>query len=89
MSPVRSVRYKNVVLKYAAGLGNAAKAWREFGVKRSTFYRWKKAFTEQGAAGLVRKKPVARSHPRQLSPDAVEKVIHLRKTYHLGLERIM
>lgn len=89
MSHVCSVRYKKVVLEYAAGIGNDAKACREFGIKRSTFYRWRRAFAEEGEKGLVRKKPIARSHPRQLSPEAVEKVIHLRKIYHLGPERIM
>jgi transposase InsO family protein len=31
---------------------------------------------------------VAVSHPRQLAPEAVEKVLHLRRTYHLGPQRI-
>ena len=89
MYQIRSIRYKRVVLEYAAGIGNDAKACREFEVRRSTFYRWKKAFAEQGTAGLLRKRPVARSHPRQLSGDVVEKVIHLRTIYDLGPERIM
>ena len=89
MHQTSSARYKKVVLELAAGLGSDAKAFRDLGVKRSTFYRWKKAFAEQGEAGLVRRKPVARSHPRRLPPEVVDQVLHLRQTYHLGPERIM
>ena len=83
-----SVRYKRLVLELAEGLGSDAKAYREFDVPKSTFYEWKKAFREEGAAGLIRKKPIAKSHPRQLSPEVVEKILHLRRVYHFGPERI-
>ena len=57
---------KKVVLELAREMGSDAKAYRSFEVPRSTFYRWKRAFAQEGEAGLVRKKPVAISHPRQL-----------------------
>ena len=82
------MRKRKVVLKYARGCGSDAKSYRCFEVPKSTFYRWKRAFEKEGEAGLVRKKPVAMSHPRQLGPEAVEKVLHLRGTYHLGPQRI-
>ena len=47
MYQTSSARFKRVVLELAAGLGSDAKAYREFGVKRSTFYGWKKVFAEQ------------------------------------------
>jgi len=50
--------------------------------------KWKKAFELEGAKGLRRKKPIARSHPRQIPPEYVEKILHLRATYHLGPDRI-
>jgi len=37
---------------------------------------------------LIRKKPIARSHPKQIPPEIVEKILHLRRTYHLGPQRI-
>ena len=37
---------------------------------------------------MVRKKPIANSHPRQLSDEIVEKILHLRQIYHFGPERI-
>jgi transposase InsO family protein len=85
---VRSIRYKKMVLEYARLLGNAVKACRYFEVQKSTFYRWKTAFDREGEAGLIRKKPIAGSHPRALRPEAVEKVLHLRRTYQLGPQRI-
>ena len=83
-----SARYKMAVLEYAKGIGSDAKSYREFDVPRATFYSWRKAFEREGPKGLIRKKPIAKSHPRQVPPEIVEKVIHLRKTYHFGPQRI-
>jgi transposase InsO family protein len=82
------IGFKMAVLEYAHLCGNASKACREFEVQRSSFYTWKKAHDADGKAGLVRKKPIARSHPRQLSSEVVEKILYLRRTCHLGPERI-
>ncbi len=79
---------KFAVLQYAEGIGNVKEACRDFNVPRSTFYRWKRAYLKEGKPGLVRKKPVARSHPRQIPPEFVEKIVHLRAKYHLGPQRI-
>lgn len=83
-----AVRRKTVILEYARLFGNVAKACREFEIPRSSFYKWKKAFDVGGKAGLARKKPIALSHPRKLSPEVVEKILHLRRVYHLGPQRI-
>jgi transposase InsO family protein len=77
-----------MVLKCAKASRNVAKECREFEVPRSSFYRWRKAYEAEGWAGLLRKRPVARSHPRQIPPEYVEKILHLRSTYHLGPQRI-
>ena len=79
---------KLIVLQYAEGIGNVGKACRDLDVARSSFYRWKNAFAAEGRAGLVRKKPIARSHPRQIPREFVEKILHLRTQYHLGPQRI-
>jgi transposase InsO family protein len=60
-----------------------------FGVSRSNFYIWRAAYRRQGNAGLVRKKPIARSHPNQTPAEVVEKVLYLRQKYHLGPIRIV
>jgi transposase InsO family protein len=89
MVKIRSARLKKVILEYAEGLGNSAKACREWGVPRSAFYEWKEAYAKHGEAGLVRKRPIAKSHPNQLSAEVVEKILHLRQVYHFGPQRIV
>ena len=61
-----------MVLECAKASRNVAKECREFEVPRSSFYRWRKAYEAEGWAGLLRKRPVARSHPRQIPPEYVE-----------------
>ena len=86
--PMYSVRMKKLVLEWADAVGSVSKACREWDVPRSTFYRWKEAYAKEGNAGLIRKKPIAKSHPRQLSPEVVEKILYLRQNYHFGPQRI-
>lgn len=83
-----AARRKLCILKNAQGLGSVQSACLDFGVARSSFYCWKKAYAEGGWEGLVRKKPIAKSHPRQIPSEFVEKILHLRSVYHLGPQRI-
>ena len=45
--------------------------------------------SKNGGVGLISRKPIARSHPKQTLTAIVEKVLHLRQTYHLGPIRIV
>jgi transposase len=83
-----ALRRKLGALEYARLSGSSAQAYRLFEIPPSIFYRWKKAFAREGEAGLIRKKPIANSHPRQIPPEVVEKILHLRRTNHLGPQRI-
>lgn len=83
------VRHKLVVLEIAEALGSDAKSYFDFDVPKSTFYEWKRAFKKEGVAGLVPKKPIPKSHPRQLAPETIEKILHLRSKYHFGQQRIV
>lgn len=56
------------------------------GVKKSTFYKWKKHLTKKNN-GLIRKKPVAYNFPNKIEEDIIEKVFELRKE-HKGVRRI-
>lgn len=85
---ILAARRKVMILEYAAAIGKVSEACRDFGIPRSSFYRWKKTVSVEGKRGLLRKKPIARSHPRQIPPEFVEKILHLRKQYHLGPQRI-
>ena len=44
---------------------------------------------QHGEEGLRRKKPIAKSHPNQTPDEIVEKILYLRRKYHLGPIRIM
>ena len=83
-----AIRRKLFILEYAEATGNVRRACQEFDIPRASFYRWKRAYAKEGKAGLVRKKPIAKSHPRALSADVIEKILHLRSKYHLGPQRI-
>jgi transposase InsO family protein len=82
------VRQRKFILDYAEGIRDVVGACREFGVPRSSFYRWKNNYAAEGEAGLHRKRSVGKCWPNQVSPEAVEKVLELRREYHLGPQRI-
>jgi transposase len=89
LSTEREVQRRLKVLRYAEDTGNIRKTCRYFGLGRTTFYRWKRAYDKQGEAGLIKKPTIPKSHPRTIPPEIVEKVLHLRRTYHLGPIRIV
>jgi transposase InsO family protein len=76
------------VLKFAQTRKNNKEAYELFGVKKSTFYKWKKSFEKEGEKGLMRKKPIAYNFPNQIKEDVIEKVLELRKEHKLGTWRI-
>ncbi len=57
------------VLEFAKNVGNAKSAYETFGIKKSTFYKWKKAYDKSGKNGLIRKKPIANKHPNQIKAE--------------------
>ncbi len=80
---------KKRVLEHAERIGNIRKTCRYFGVSRSGFYRWKQAYETYGDEGLVNKKPCPVNLKLRTAPEIVEKVLYLRRTYHLGPIRIV
>jgi len=85
----REVQRKLRILQHAEKIGHVAKACRYFGIARASFYRWKRAYERDGEAGLVNAKTIPKNPPNQTPPEVAEKVLHLRRKYHLGPERIM
>ena len=69
----RLVQKRLRVLKHAQMTGNVRKTCHYFGIPRSSFYRWKKAFDRDGESGLINKPRVARNHPTQLSKEVVDR----------------
>ena len=76
------------VLRYAKDCGKNKDACEVFGVKKSTFYKWKKEFEQHGEKGLVRKKTVAKNFPNQIKPEVIKQVLELRQEHKLGTWRI-
>ena len=85
----REIQRKLRVLQHAERVGEVAKTCRYFGIGRASFYRWKRAYEREGEDGLANAKPIPKSSPNQTPPEVEEKVLHLRRKYHLGPERIM
>lgn len=81
-----ALRRKLLVLKFIDAKSNVSKECKEFGIPRSSFYEWKKKYEGGGIEELRRKKPIPKSHPKQLSQDAVNKILELRKEYNQGLK---
>ena len=85
----RDILRKKRVLEHAERIGNIRRTCRYFGVARSAFYLWKQAYETYGDEGLVNKKPCPVNLKLRTAPEIVEKVLYLRRTYHLGPIRIV
>ena len=72
----RDIRRKTRVLEHAARIGNVRKTCRYFGVARSGFYVWKKAYETHGDEGLVNQKPCPYNPRLRTPPNIVEKILH-------------
>lgn len=84
----RDISRKLRVLNYAKECGNVSKACRYFGIGRQAFYEWKKAYERYGEEGLINKRPCPINPTLRTPPEIEEKVLYLRKKYHLGQQRI-
>lgn len=84
----REIRRKLRVLAHAEASGNVSRTCRYFGVGRATFYRWRSAYRARGEAGLANGRSIPHNHPNKTPPAVAEKVLHLRRKYHLGPTRI-
>jgi len=85
----KEIKRKLRILNHAEQSGNIYKTCRYFGMPRSLFYVWRNAYRLNGEEGLKRKKPIPKSHPNQTPDEIVEKILYLRRKYHLGPMRIM
>ena len=83
------IRRKLRILEHAEKIGDVSKTCRYFGIGRASFYRWRKKYADEGEAGLISARSVPHNHPQKTPPEVVEKILHLRRTYHLGPTRIM
>jgi len=84
----REVNRRLRILEHAERSGNVSLTCRYFGIGRETFYRGRRNYNLEGQDGLARKKPIGKKWPNQLADEVVEKILHLRRKYHLGPQRI-
>ncbi len=77
------------ILNHAKKIGNVRATCYYFGVSKSSFCNWKTRYEQEGESGLVNKPPIAKNHPRKIPDDVVDRVLYLRKKYHLGSIRIV
>ena len=85
----REIQRKLRILQHATESGNVRKTCRYFGIGRASFYRWQTAYRKQGDNGLINRKPIPKKPANKTAPEIEEKVLHLRRTYHLGPVRIV
>ena len=85
----RELKRKLRVLEHAQQSGNVAKTCRYFGIPRSTCYFWRSLWLQGGERALLPAKPVPKHQPNKTPEHIAEKILYLRRTYHLGPHRIM
>lgn len=85
----QEIARKLKILRHAEATWEVARTCRYFGIGRASFYRWLTAYRAGGEAALVNGRPIPKNPPNQTPPEIVEKVLHLRQTYHLGPVRIV
>ena len=84
----REIKLKLGALNHAKTSKSISQTCQRFGISRQSFYTWKANYEKFGEDGLINKAPIPKSHPSTISPEIQEIIIHLRKTYHFGPERI-
>ena len=84
----RDIKRKLRILNHAKKIGNNRKTCRYFGVSQAIFYRWRDAYDEFGEEGLINKKPCPENRALRMPVEIEEKILYIRKNYHLGPERI-
>lgn len=84
----RDIRRKLRILDHVKKIGNIRKTCRYFGVSRAIFYRWRDAYDQFGEEGLINKKPCPENRTLRMPVEVEEKILYIRKNYHLGPDRI-
>ncbi len=84
----RDIKRKLRVLRFAQESGNISKTCRYFGISRQAYYEWKQSYAQWGEKGLINSKPCPENPTLRIPKAIEEKILYLRKTYHLGQLRI-
>jgi putative transposase len=66
-----------------------AELCRRYGVSRKTGYKWRDRWLEEGPAGLADRSRAPKSHPNQVEPELVERILALRDQYRWGPKKLL
>ena len=77
-----------VLQEAGAGARNVAQTCRRFGLSRRTFYKWRKRYKDDGAAGLCDRPRTPHRSPQSTPREVVSKILYLRQNYHFGPSKI-
>src|SRR5699024_8728760 len=66
---------KHIILKHALKGGNVSKTCELFGISRTTFYNWQRAYQKDGVAGLEEKKRQKPQMPNKVSKEIEEEIL--------------
>lgn len=66
---------KHMILKHALKGGNISKTCELFGISRTTFYNWQKAYQKDGVAGLEKKKRQKPQMPNKVSKEIENEIL--------------
>ena len=80
----RDIKRKLRVLDHAKETGNVSRTCRYFGISREAFYQWKRAYERYGEKALINSKPCPQNPKLRTPAEIEEKILHLRRNYHLG-----
>lgn len=86
----RQVRRRLAVLRHAEEVsGNVAMTCRYYGISRQCYYTWLRRFEADGPEGLRERSHRPHHSPNATQAEVIDKIVHLRRTYHFGPRKIV
>jgi transposase InsO family protein len=79
----------DLIVEYKDEEESMAELCRKFGISRKTGYKWLGRWQAEGPRGLEDRSRAPRTHPNQVPPDRVERVLQLRDRYRWGPKKIL
>ena len=76
-----SRRKEDLIVKIEGQGGRRGKVLDELNIPRSTYYQWRKAYEEEGVAGLTKMKPSARRIWNKITREEAERVLAIARLH--------
>ena len=72
---------EDLIKKVELNQGHRAQVLDDLGIPRSTYYKWRRSYDEDGLPGLVRTKPQARRVWNRLTIDEQKRVLEIARLH--------